>query len=62
MATLHVSREEVAAVGDSPRDASLLGAAGHAFFVGPDYLDGLDGIQHFPDGDLAAVATAMLRL
>lgn len=62
MATLHVSREEVGAVGDSPRDASLLRAAGHAFYVGPDFREGLDGIQHFPDGNLGAVATAMLRL
>jgi phosphoserine phosphatase len=62
MATLHVPRHEVAAVGDSPRDASLLRAAGHSFYVGTDHPEGLDGIQHYPNGNLAAVAQAILRL
>ena len=62
MATLHVSRHEVAAVGDSPRDASLFRSAGHSFYVGLDRPEGFDGIQHYPDGNLAAVARAILRL
>ena len=62
MATLHVTRQEVAAVGDSPRDAALFQAAGHSFYVGTDRLEGLDGIQHYPDGNIAAVARAILHL
>jgi phosphoserine phosphatase len=62
MATLHVTRHEVAAVGDSPRDASLLRAAGHSFYVGAELPEGLEGIQHYPDGNIAAVARAILRL
>jgi phosphoserine phosphatase len=61
-ATLHVDREEIAAVGDSPRDASMFRAAGHSFYVGKDRPDGLDGIQHYPDGNMADVARAILRL
>ena len=60
---LGLERGEVAAVGDSPRDASLLRAAGHAFYVGvelPEELAALDGIAHHPDGDLARVAREML--
>ena len=62
MATLHVPRQEVAAVGDSPRDASLFRAAGHSFYVGTDSLVELDGMQHYPDGNIAVVARAILRL
>lgn len=62
MVTLHVHRHEVAAVGDSPRDASMSRAAGHSFYVGRDRPEGLDGIQHFPDGSMAEVARAILRL
>lgn len=62
MATLHVTRHEVAAVGDSPRDASLFRAAGHPFYVGADRPEGLDGIQHYPDGNIAEVARAIFRL
>lgn len=63
MATLHVDRHEVAAVGDSPRDASLLRAAGHAFYVGATLPEGLvAGTRHYPDGDIAAVARAILEL
>jgi phosphoserine phosphatase len=62
MTTLHVTRHEVAAVGDSPRDASMFRAAGHSFYVGADSPEGLDGIQHYPDGNIAAVARAILRL
>lgn len=59
---LRIGRHEVAAVGDSPRDASMFRAAGHAFYVGPESLQGLEGIQHYPDGNIAAVARAILRL
>jgi hypothetical protein len=38
--TLNVARHEVAAVGDTARDASLLRAAGHAFYVGSDDPEG----------------------
>jgi len=62
MATLHVARHEVAAVGDSPRDASLFRAAGHTFYVGTDNPEGLDGVRHHPDGNIAAVARAILSL
>jgi phosphoserine phosphatase len=61
MATLGVARDEVAAVGDSPRDASLLRASGHAFYVGAALPSDLSGINHHPDGDLEVVAGAMLR-
>lgn len=61
-ATLHVGRAEIAAVGDSPRDASMFQAAGHSFYVGKDRPEGLDGIQHYPDGNMADVARAILRL
>jgi phosphoserine phosphatase len=61
-ATLHVGRDEIAAVGDSPRDASMFRAAGHSFYVGKDSLEGLDGIQHYPDGNMADVARAILRV
>jgi phosphoserine phosphatase len=61
-AKLHVGRHEVAAVGDSPRDASMFRAAGHSFYVGTESPKGLDGIQHYPDGDIAVVARAILRL
>jgi HAD superfamily phosphoserine phosphatase-like hydrolase len=62
MATLHVSRHEVAAVGDSPRDASLFRAAGHGFYVGTEDPEGLDGVRHYPDGNIAVVARAILSL
>jgi phosphoserine phosphatase len=61
-ATLHLSRREVAAVGDSPRDASLFRAAGYSFYVGTGRPDGPAGIQHYPDGNMADVARAILRL
>jgi phosphoserine phosphatase len=61
MAMLGVTRDEVAAVGDSPRDASLLRASGHAFYVGPELPPDLHGIHHHPDGDLGVVARAILR-
>jgi phosphoserine phosphatase len=60
MGSLGVARHEVAAVGDSPRDASLLWAAGHAFYVGADRPPAVPGIQHHPDGDIGAVARAIL--
>lgn len=62
MATLQLSRDEVAAVGDSPRDASLFRSAGHSFYVGLDRPEGFDDIQHYPDGNMASVARAILRL
>jgi hypothetical protein len=37
-------------------------AAGHSFYVGTESPKGLDGIQHYPDGDIAVVARAILRL
>jgi phosphoserine phosphatase len=61
-AKLHFDRHEVAAVGDSPRDASMFLAAGHSFYVGPENPKGLEGIQHYPDGNIATVARAILRL
>lgn len=61
-ATLHVGREEIAAVGDSPRDASMFRVAGQSFYVGKDRPAGLDGIQHYPEGNMADVARAILRL
>lgn len=62
MARLHVSRDEVAAVGDSPRDASMFRAAGYSFYVGTDLPDGFRGIAHYPDGNIEDVAQAILRL
>lgn len=61
-ATLHIDQGEIAAVGDSPRDASMFRAAGHSFYVGREIPEGLDGIQHYPDGNIADVARAILRL
>lgn len=58
--SLRLTRDEVAAVGDSPRDAWLLRAAGHAFYVGTDTPDGLGDVEHHPDADMAAVARAIL--
>ena len=59
-ATLGLRRAEVAAVGDSPRDAALLRAAGHGFYVGAELPADLEGIEHHPDGDLARVARAII--
>jgi phosphoserine phosphatase len=61
MATLEVARDEGAPVGDSQRDASLLRASGHAFYVGTALPSDLPGIHHHPDGDLEVVARAILR-
>jgi phosphoserine phosphatase len=61
-ATLHVDRFEIAAVGDSPRDASMFRAAGYSFYVGKDKPEGPDGIQHHPEGNMADVAKAILQL
>jgi phosphoserine phosphatase len=60
MLSLHVCRDEVAAVGDSPRDASLFRAAGYSFYVGRDRPRELMNIQHHPDGNIAEVARAIL--
>ncbi len=60
MATLHVARHEVAAVGDSPRDAALLRAAGHSFYVVAKLPEGLAGTRHHPDRNIAAVAREIL--
>jgi HAD superfamily phosphoserine phosphatase-like hydrolase len=59
--SLGLIHDEVAAVGDSPRDAWLLQAAGHAFYVGTDAPDGLGDVEHHPDADMADVARAILR-
>ena len=61
-ARLQVGRHEVAAVGDSHRDASMFRAAGYSFYVGSENPKALEGIQHYPDGDMVAVARAILRL
>jgi len=61
MTRLRLTRDEVAAVGDSPRDAALLRAAGHSFYVGSELPPELRGTCHRPDGDLAVVARAILR-
>jgi phosphoserine phosphatase len=60
MRSLGTARHEVAAVGDSPRDASLLRAAGHAFYVGADRPPVIEGIRHHPDGDIAQVTRVIL--
>ncbi|HME93091.1 MAG TPA: haloacid dehalogenase-like hydrolase [Methylomirabilota bacterium] len=62
MAAEGVGRHEVTAVGDSPRDASLLQAAGHAFYVGLDRPPDLGHVRHCPHGDLSAIARAILAL
>jgi HAD superfamily phosphoserine phosphatase-like hydrolase len=62
MAELHIPRDEVAAVGDSPRDASMFSAAGHSFYVGTDLPPELSGIAHYPDGNILDIAQAVLRL
>ena len=61
-ASLHVDRDEIAAVGDSPRDASMFRAAGHSFYVGRGSPEGLDGVRHYPDGNMADVARTILSL
>jgi phosphoserine phosphatase len=60
--TLNISLDEVAAVGDSPRDASLLRACGHAFYVGSDHPKFMEDVQHYPDGNMVDIARAILRL
>jgi phosphoserine phosphatase len=60
MARLGVGADEVAAVGDSWRDADMLAVAAHRFFVGPALLPGLDA-RHCPDGDLAAIARRIVE-
>ncbi|HEU4439295.1 MAG TPA: HAD-IB family phosphatase, partial [Methylomirabilota bacterium] len=57
-----LARHEVAAVGDSLRDASLLQAAGHAFYVGLDYPPDLGNARHCPDGDISVIAHAILEM
>lgn len=59
---LGLDRGETAAVGDSIRDASLLTAAGHAFFVGDELPGELAGVPHYPDGDLAEIAGVILDI
>lgn len=61
-AALHIDRNEIAAVGDSPPDASMFRAVGHSFYVGMGVPEGVDGIQHYPDGNMADIASAILRL
>ena len=55
MTALGLGADEVAAVGDSWRDADMFAVAAHRFFVGPALLPGLDA-HHQPDGDLAVIA------
>jgi len=54
--------ERLMATLDSPRDASLLRAAGHSFYVGGRSPDGLEGTRHYPDGNIAAIARVILEL
>lgn len=57
---LGVPAARVAAVGDSPSDADLLGAASLRFFVGARPPSDPPGIAHRPDGDLLAIAQEIL--
>jgi HAD superfamily phosphoserine phosphatase-like hydrolase len=54
-----LTRDEVAAVGDSWRDAPMFEVAGTSFYVGESPPPGLDVI-HRPDGDIEAIAQRVL--
>jgi HAD superfamily phosphoserine phosphatase-like hydrolase len=59
---LGLDRSEVAAVGDSVRDARLLRAAGHPFYVGAELPRELADVPHHPGGDLAQIARVVLAI
>jgi phosphoserine phosphatase len=48
--------DEVAAVGDSAGDVSMLRIVGRPVFVGTTVPEGLEGVAHYPDGDIYAIA------
>jgi HAD superfamily phosphoserine phosphatase-like hydrolase len=50
-----------AAVGDSPSDAELLGAAARRYYVGAEPPRDLSDVVHRPAGDLAAIANDLLE-
>jgi len=57
---LGVDRRDTCAVGDSVGDLELLRAAGQAFYVGRVLPEGLQGVHHIPEADLAHVVALML--
>jgi len=58
---VEVPRKRTAAVGDSESDRALLRAAGLRFYVGARPPPRLRSVAHYPAGDIAEVAGAILR-
>lgn len=46
-----VAMDQVVSVGDTSSDAHMLEATGHAYFVGSEFPENLDGVLHVPDAD-----------
>jgi HAD superfamily phosphoserine phosphatase-like hydrolase len=57
---LGIQMEQVAAVGDSWRDAPMLRAVGRPYFVGASLPPGLEHAVHVPDGDIRRIAEHIL--
>ncbi|MGH2458877.1 MAG: HAD-IB family phosphatase [Chloroflexota bacterium] len=59
--SLGLSLDQVAAVGDSPGDLAMLDAVGYPFFVGQTRPSEPDRLVHLPDGNILAIAKAIVR-
>lgn len=57
---LAITRDRIAAVGDSRSDAELLSAASLRFFVGSTLPDGAPPIVHIPNADLRTIADQVI--
>jgi hypothetical protein len=57
---LGLGHPELAAVGDSIRDESLLRATARPFYVGDPLPEELADVPHFPDGNLLRIARELL--
>lgn len=54
-----LSAHEVAAIGDTPSDNSMLELAGHAYYVGTEPPT-VAGCHHYPDGDIRDIASSII--
>jgi phosphoserine phosphatase len=59
---LGLTRDEVAAVGNSSDDIDMLRAAGYRFFVGRKKPERLGALSHYPDGNILQVSEAIVRI
>lgn len=59
---LGITLDQTAAVGDSSGDIPMLSVAGHGFYVGERVPKGLEGVRHYPCGDMLAIARDTLGL